>query len=357
MKTTIRRQIKIITAIFISVSLLFSSLDICAQQKRDGEIRGTVKTSDGKPAEFVNIGIKGLRGTTVDRYGRYVLQNLPAGHHTITASYVGLVSQSRTVQLGAGETVTADFVLSDNNARLQEVVVQGSAINKFARKKSEYVSKLPLKNIENPQVYNVVSKELLNEQLIFNVDDAINNTPGIQKMWEATGRGGDGGSYFNSRGFIVQSGLRNGIAGMVTSQVDAINLERLEVIKGPSATLFGSRLGSYGGLINRVTKKPFGSFATEVTVAGGSYDFHRLSADINTPVTKNKDLMFRLNSAYNYEGSFQDRGFNRTFAATPSLLYQPNEKLSVNVDAELYYGKGIGKQILFFYFPSSALGA
>src|SRR5690606_26416624 len=97
----------------------------------------------------------------------------------------------------------------------------------------------------------------------------MRNAPGIQKMWEATGRAGDGGSYYNTRGFITQGLLRNGIAGKVTSSIDAVNIEKIEVIKGPSATLFGSSLTSYGGAINRVTKKPFETFSAELTAAGG----------------------------------------------------------------------------------------
>ncbi|UOQ77577.1 hypothetical protein MUN84_02450 [Hymenobacter sp. 5516J-16] len=50
------------------------------------------------------------------------------------------------------------------------------------------------------------------------------------------------------------------MAGGVTSTIDAVNLEKLEVIKGPSATLYGSALTSYGGLLNRVTKKPYDRF-------------------------------------------------------------------------------------------------
>src|SRR5690606_21318225 len=139
-----------------------------------------------------------------------------------------------------------------------------------------------------------------------------------------------------TRGFISQSSLRNGILGRVTSTVDAINLERLEIIKGPSATLFGSSLTSYGGAINRVTKKPFEQFQSEISVAGGSNDFHRVSADINAPLTKDNQLLFRLNTAYNYEGSFQNVGFQKSFAVAPSLLYQPNDRLSISLDAELF---------------------
>jgi iron complex outermembrane receptor protein len=167
-------------------------------------------------------------------------------------------------------------------------------------------------------------------------------------MWEATGRGGDGGAYYASRGFVVQSALRNGIAGNVTSSIDASNIDRIEIIKGPSATLFGSSLTSYGGLINRVTKKPYDSFGGEASISAGNFDFQRVSADINTPLDARKKVLFRLNTAYNNEGSFQNTGFNRTIAVAPSLVYNATERLSISVDAELFYGKSIGKPIFFF---------
>jgi iron complex outermembrane receptor protein len=69
---------------------------------------------------------------------------------------------------------------------------------------------------------------------------------------------------------VVSSQLRNGVTSSVTSTVDAINLEKLEAIKGPSATLYGSALTSYGGLLNRVTKKPYETFGDEVAVSGAA---------------------------------------------------------------------------------------
>lgn len=243
-----------------------------------------------------------------------------------------------------------------NNLELKEVVVTDDKINKFSEKVSPYVARMPLNRLENPQVYTSITKELLTEQLIFSVDDATRNAPGIQKMWNATGRAGDGGGYYNIRGFIVQSQFRNGIAGNVTSTIDAANLERVEIIKGPSATLFGSGLTSYGGLINRVTKKPYREFGGEVSVSGGNFGFHRFSADVNTPVDRAGKLLIRTNAAYNYEDSFQDQVFNRSFAAAPSLVYRPSDRLSVHLDAELYYNRGVGRPIYFFYYPAAALG-
>jgi iron complex outermembrane receptor protein len=199
-------------------------------------------------------------------------------------------------------------------------------------------------------VYATVGKELLTEQLAFSVEDATRNVPGLQKMWDATGRGGDGGAFYASRGFVVSSQLRNGVAGNVTSDIDAVNLEKLEVIKGPSATLYGSALTSYGGLLNRVTKKPYETFGGEVAVAGGSYGFHRVSADVNTPLNASKNLAFRLNTAYTYEDNFQNvgyAGFVKNLAIAPSLQFSPNERLTINLDAEIYRGSNVGKQLIY----------
>jgi iron complex outermembrane receptor protein len=341
--------------------MLLSAVSLSAQAQR-GAIQGRIVTADGQPAASVSVGIQGTtRGADTDAQGNYRISGLTPGVYSLGVRLVGFGAQERNVTVAAGQTVTQDFQLSESQQQLQEVVVQGARTNKFARTESEYVSKMPLKNLENPQVYATVGKELLTEQLVFTVDDAIRNAPGVQRMWEATGRAGDGGSFYNSRGFVVSSQLRNGIAGNVTSDIDAVNLEKLEVIKGPSATLYGSSLTSYGGLLNRVTKRPTDAFEGEVSVAGGSYGFHRISADVNLvdPTATNdqpKALAFRLNTAYNYEDNFQNEGFAKNLAVAPSLTYRPTDRLTINLDAELFQSRNVGKQLIFFYYPASQLG-
>ncbi|MBD2754610.1 TonB-dependent receptor [Spirosoma validum] len=344
--------VRIVNLIF----LLSLPLTLWAQQF--ATIRGTVTTSDGNPAEAVTVSLKSKgQGAITNASGSYIINRVKEGTYTVQVSAIGLRTTEKNVTVTPGETATLDFVLSENTAQLQEVIVSSGRINRFARTSSDYVSKMPLKNLENPQVYNTIGKELLTEQLVFSVDDAMRNAPGVQRMWEATGRGGDGGSYYSSRGFIVQSQLRNGLAGNVTSDIDAVNLEKLESIKGPSATLFGSSLTSYGGLINRVTKKPYETFGGEVALSAGNYDFQRASIDVNTPITKSRTLMLRVNTAFTHQGTFQTNGFSRNFALAPSLLYKPNDRLSILLDAEIYRSENVGKQIIFFYVPGYTLGA
>jgi iron complex outermembrane receptor protein len=333
-----------------------------AQAQTTGTISGRITNSNGGAVEAVSVGLEGQpKGDITDEQGRFRIRQVAAGQYTLVVSAVGLKTEQQTVTVVAGQTATVNFTLTESAAELKEVVVNGTGTNKFNRRTSVDVAKMPLSNLENPQVYATVGKELLTEQLVFSVDDATRNVPGLQKMWEPTGRAGDGGSFYASRGFIVSSQLRNGVAGGVTSTIDAINLEKLEVIKGPSATLYGSALTSFGGLLNRVTKKPYETFGGEVGVSAGSYGFHRVSADVNTPLNKAKTLAFRLNTAYNYEDSWQNAGyagFTKNLAIAPSLQFRPNDKLTINLDAEVYRGSNVGKQLVYFTFgdPIKNLG-
>ncbi len=174
------------------------------------------------------------------------MRNLPAGTYELEISLAGYETTTKAVIVSDKETIAVSITLKLSEKELETVTVT-SGRRKFIRKSSDYVSRMPLKNMENPQAYSTISNELMKEQLIVNVDDALKNAPGIDKLWSSTGRGGDGAAYFTLRGFVIQPSMINGIAGLSNGGLDPANIERLEVIKGPSGTLFGSSLISFGG--------------------------------------------------------------------------------------------------------------
>ena len=338
--------------------LALLALSGAALAQAPGSIRGRITNSNGGAVEAVSVGLQGqAQGDITDERGRFEIRPVAPGTYTLVVSALGLKTEQQQVTVVAGQPVTVDFALAESAAELKEVLVKGNRANKFARTNSEYVGKMPLRSVENPQSYTTVGKELLTEQLVFTVDDATRNVPGLQRMWEATSRAGDGGSYYALRGFVVQSQLRNGLAGNVTNTIDAANLEKLEVIKGPSATLYGSALTSYGGLLNRVTKRAYDSFGGEVSYAGGSYNFNRAALDLNTPLNASKTVLFRVNGAFNYEKSFQNYGYARTYAVAPTLTIQPSDKLSITLDGEFQTGTSTGKQTFFPLGTAASLGA
>ncbi|MGF7040881.1 TonB-dependent receptor domain-containing protein [Mucilaginibacter lappiensis] len=297
-----------------------------------GTITGSVKTADGSPAESVSIAIQGSsKGALTDQKGNYQLRNVKVGQYLLIASLIGLEKQEQRVEVKQGEKLTINFVLKENTAQLNEVTISARNSNKV----NAIVAKMPLKKLENPQVYTTVSSEIIKQQGITNFDDAMRNVPGISRTWESTGRAGDGASYFALRGFEAQPSLYNGFPGFTNGDLDPADIEEIQVLKGPSGTLFGANFVGYGGIINVVTKKPYFTTGGEITYNIGSFGLNRISADVNTPLSKTEKVALRVNTAYSSENSFQDAGYKKTFFFAPSLVYHANDKLTFNFMAEI----------------------
>jgi len=323
--------------IFAVAVVLCSPTAVLASYSRQsfGTITGRITTSDQKPAEFSTVILDGQTKVQVDKSGNYKFQDLAAGTYTLSVSFVGQKTQVKTVQLSAGETLTADFSFASTSKDLNEVLIVGDKYNVSSRKESKYVSRLPLKNLENPQVYSVVDKELIKEQMALTLEESFRNIPGA-----APAKTGAGMPAFFARGFQTSENLRNGMITSLRTGIDLSMVERVEAIKGPSATLFGAAMTSFGGLVNYVTKKPYDQFGGEISYLQGSFDLSRLTADINAPVNEDKTLLFRLNLATQKENSFQDQGLGTTYVVAPSISYQVNDRLIFRLDADLQTYKG-----------------
>lgn len=313
--------------------LLLASTCALAQT---GSVKGQIFTSDGQAAEFVTVGIKDLQtGTITDGKGSLKIKKVPFGKHTLHVRLVGFSSLEEQIEVD-GETTIAPIYLKENAQFLQEVLIKGDT-NRFAQKESEHIARLPLKNIENPQVYNVVSKEIMQEQIVTDYKSAFKNIPGANSGVAHSSNG----RYMNvMRGFNLGNAARNGVGTSSVAEINPANLERIEAIKGPSGTLYGASLSTFGGLFNRVTKKPFETFRGQVSFTTASWDLNRFTADINTPLNADKTVLLRVNTALHSEKSFQDAGFSKTYLVAPSVSIKVNDRLSVLFDVELYGRKG-----------------
>jgi len=332
----------------LTIVLLFTVYLNCFSQE-NSTIQGRITDADQKPLSGVNVLIAQLNtGTQSNEQGDFNIENLSAGNYTLTISYLGFKTQTKQVSVqNDGVLTLGNIVLYEGNEILNEVVINGERQNKFSRKKTAYVAKLPLKDIENTQVYSTVTNELLESQVVTNFEDALNNAVGIEKLWTSTGRGGDGAGYYSLRGFSVQPQLVNGLPGLTNGTINSANIERIEVIKGPSATLFGNAVSSYGGLINVVTKKPYAGTGGELSYTAGSYGFNQVTGDFNTALDKEENLYFRLNTSYASQQSFQDAGFRKSFFVAPSLSYKVNNKLSFSFYGEITQAEQTNPMFLF----------
>lgn len=329
----------------LSCLIIISSGIAHAQAPLAGRITGRITSNKNLPLELVSVSLVELqKGTLTNEQGNYYFNDLLPGHYTVKIQLLGAAEKTILLDVAAGQTAEANYQLPKENIHaLQEVTVAGIGTNRFSKKESIYVARLPLKNLENPQVYTTVPKELIQEQVATSLGSIAKNVPGAGVPTIAN----QGRVTFRQRGFETEPNARNGVAGAAFSDLDPVNLERVEAIKGPSATLFGTNVSSsYGGLYNRVTKKPFNGFGGEAAYYGGSWNFNRLTVDLNTPVNADKTALFRLNAATTFEKSFQDQGFTRSLAVDPSFSYQITDRLSLWLDVE--FGQATGTSVVRF---------
>jgi iron complex outermembrane receptor protein len=327
----------------IPILLLIGMQSAFAQQS---QISGTVTKTNGNPIEFVNVALKEKNtGAVTNQNGQYTISDITPGRYTLVCSFVGYQSAERKIQIKEDENLNINFTLKDDALQLDEITVTYTQKNKFHRDSSFIVSKLPLKDIENPQVYNSIPKTILKEQVVTNMNDALKNATGVTRLWESTGRGGDGAEFYSMRGFSVQPTLVNGMPAINNAGLDPANVESIDIIKGPSGTLFGSPVISYGGMINITTKQPYESFGGSINYITGSNGLNRIAADVNTKIT---DQSFaRVNMAYNKQNSFQDAGFSESLFIAPSFKFEPSNKLTFLVNTEFLSSESSNNPMIF----------
>ena len=180
--------------------------------------------------------------------------------------------------------------------------------------------------METPVAVQVVPKQVLQDQRVNRLHEALENVSGVRSQNDDMD-----GIAFTIRGFRSLHMFRNGLSltgggGSQPTVYETSNLERVEVLKGPAAVLFG-RI-SPGGLINLVTKRPLSQPYYKVEQEFGSFNHYRTVWDATGPLTESGTVGYRLTGSYQDYDSFRDfQGGRRLFIA-PSLSF----KLSRNTD-------------------------
>ncbi|SOZ36052.1 TonB-dependent receptor [Cupriavidus neocaledonicus] len=167
----------------------------------------------------------------------------------------------------------------------------------------------PLRDV--PQTVNVVTAEVMRDQHATSMQDALKNVPGVSFSH------GDGQrDQVSIRGFTaIADQFVDGIRDDALYFRDMSNVDRVEVIKGPAAVLYGR--GSSGGLINRVTKKP-GIDVTDFALSYGMWADRRAEADVGR-VFADGAAAFRVTGAVEKANSYRSQQFLDRAAIAPSL--------------------------------------
>ncbi|HEX5462199.1 MAG TPA: TonB-dependent siderophore receptor [Steroidobacteraceae bacterium] len=167
-----------------------------------------------------------------------------------------------------------------------------------------------------PQSITVVTHELLTAQGSTSLEDALRNVPGITLN---AGEGAARGDTVNLRGFSAFNDFfLDGVRDAAVYTRDDFDVESVEVLKGPSAVLFGR--GSTGGAINQVSKAPVLHPFDEVTTELGSNDLYRATADLDTPIAPTAAVRLNLMGQSSAVAE-RDEVRNRRFGVAPSVAF------------------------------------
>jgi iron complex outermembrane recepter protein len=302
---------RLIQIIFISI------LTICEILAQNGTIKGKIQSSDGTPAEYVNVMLVGTnKGSSADVEGNYKISNIKAGSYTIQTSFVGFKTATKKITIADNETLTLDFTIEADANNLQEVVVTAQNAQTYTSKLPSTSLRLNAPLIEIPQNISVTTKQMIKDFGILGTAEMSRMTSGIVRTY-----GGNNDFSFNIRGTNATNNIfRNGVGGYWwNQQADAFMIERVEFVKGPAGFMIGNAEPS--GLLNEVTKQADGQRVRVVEVGYGSWNLMRFGVDIGDKFSKNSRFAYRVVVGGQQTNTFYDfYKASRTFIL-PSVRY------------------------------------
>jgi outer membrane receptor for ferrienterochelin and colicins len=230
------KQVSLLLLALFSLSSLYSQTN---------SIYGKI-TSEEEALPYVNVYIKKTKlGTSTDENGYFEIKNIPNGTYTVVASTVGFKPKSVKIKFFGNKNIKRNFTLNESNY-LDEVVVSGTL--------------KPVSKTDSPVPVEVYSKTFFKKNPTPSIFESLQNVNGVRPQLNCnvcnTGdihiNGLEGPyTFVLIDGMPLVSGLSTvyGLTGIPQALI-----ERVEVVKGPASTLYGSE--AVGGIINIITKKP-----------------------------------------------------------------------------------------------------
>ncbi|MEQ7799965.1 TonB-dependent receptor [Pedobacter sp. ASV1-7] len=309
-----------IKKIYLLCALLLIQNSLHAQDV--SRLTGTVRDSNGISVGNATIHILNTNySISTNSKGDFTFVNVPFGKYSIQISASGYASSIKNIIVN-NNVALVDLKLVASNKQLDEVVVT-------AQKSAENIANVPLS-------ITTISANQIEAYGIRNIRDIRTIIPNLY-----AGNPGDGRNVVSVRG-MVSTSYDPAIAtyvdgvnqfGLDTYISDLLDVDRIEVLRGPQGTLYGRN--AMGGVINIITKQPNNTTSGFAGIDAGSFGQQRYTLGLRTPLIKDK-LFFGATGMYNvqsgiYVNEFTDARFDKFKGIMGSyfLKYLVNDKLSM----------------------------
>ncbi len=274
----------------VLLALMFLGGGPAIAQTPSAQLRGRVMDESGLPLPATEIVLTSettgeVRQTAADKEGRFAISGLAAGTYRVIAARTGFrAAETESLPLAAGE----DKALPD---LVMKVAGIDETVTVTARRREENLQDVPMS-------VTALGGETLRELAVRDLRGIANTTPNMEFSYAGNASGGGNFAQVFMRGvgqpdFIITKDPGVGIyidgvylARAPGSVLELLDVERVEVLRGPQGTLFGKN--TIGGAIQVVTKRPNGQFGGEAQLALGSFNRVDLNASVEFPVVGNK---------------------------------------------------------------------
>jgi len=287
-----------------TISSILGCMMICMStlSAQTTSISGSVTTELGDPLDYAHVALVGSSiGDETDASGLFTLTDVTPGTYTLSISYLGYTTLEQEVSVDTDTKLNLDFTLMQSTSLMDEVVVTGTM---------KQVNRL-----DSPVPVEVYNPNFLKKNPTPNLFEALSTINGVRPQVNCnvcnTGDihiNGLEGPYTMVLidGMPIVSSLATvyGLSGIPNSII-----ERLEVVKGPASSLYGSE--AIGGLINIITKRPQDAAIFSADLTGTSWG--EFSVDLSSKLNLGKAASVLTGVNYfNFDQVIDNNGDNFT---------------------------------------------
>lgn len=288
-------------------------------------ISGTVTDEKKAVVQGVTVVLRGPGGEpvrkTTEASGEYIFDGLKPGPYEISFSKEDYQSVTRTLIL-IDQPRSVDVVLGLGRATTSIEVTDSADVGAGSR--------LFVPDRQVPVMVSAVSQQTLREQNINDLLTALENVSGVTTQlqygsmeWYTIG----GVTQQSGNEFLLVDGMAV-IGNRANSQLN--NIERVEVIKGPSSIIYGSSSTSSGGQVNVVRKKPQAQPVGELLYRAGRWGLQEVGGGAAGTVFGYNRLMYRADIQVSSQDGWRQRAADR-FNASPVVTWIPFDRLRLTL--------------------------
>jgi iron complex outermembrane receptor protein len=238
-----------------------------------------------------------------------------------------------TAVLGRSDVVSPQQASDKTASWLDEIIVIGRREG-YAVPDSSSATRTDTPLIETPQSVQVINRTLIEEQDRRTLGDALVNVSGVTPTRSEEAllippivRGFPAEVYLD--GLPIFGGNQQAF-----NPASLVGVQRIEVLKGPSSTLYGGGLGSpLGGLINIESERPGDTFEGIVAMRAGSFSTFNPYGNLNVPL--GSGVAARIAAEYQSNDSWIDRVEGKRWSAQPSLSFELDSKTELLVQGQI----------------------